>query len=51
MSLLIGLGDAFTHNKQHWVVVDIKGNDIICKNKVTGAVVTFSKETIIDSLK
>lgn len=49
--ILVGVGDAFTHNKQHWVVHDIDGDKIICKNKVTGAIVSFDKEDVIKYIK
>ena len=43
---LIGVGDQFAYNKQHWMIIDIKGDKVVCKNKATAAVVEFYKEEI-----
>lgn len=49
--ILIGVGEAFTRGKEHWVVRDVRGNKLICKNKVTGAVAEFDKEDVIKYIK
>lgn len=46
MTLQIGVGDSFTIKKEHWMIVDVKENKFICKNKETGAVVEFDKDTV-----
>ena len=46
MTIQIGVGDAFTYNKEHWVVTDVKEKKFVCKNKATGAVVEFEKDTV-----
>lgn len=51
MTIQIGIGDAFTRNREHWVVTDVKENKFICKNKETGAVVEFDKETVKKYIK
>ena len=51
MEVHIGVGDAFTYQREHWMIIDIKGNDIICKNKDNGAVVVFSKDTVKKLIK
>lgn len=51
MIIQIGVGDNFTYNKEHWVIIDVKENKFICKNKITGAVVEFSKETVKKLIK
>ena len=51
MGMKIGVGDVFTLKKEHWSVIDVKGDIFICKNKNTGAVAEFNKETIKDLIK
>ena len=51
MTIQIGVGDAFTYNKEHWVVTDVKENKFICKNKDNGAVVEFDKDTVRKLIK
>ena len=46
MDMLIGVGDTFTAKKEHWVVTDVRGDVFVCKNRDSGAVVEFNKETI-----
>ena len=35
----IGIGDSFTYKRNHWMVIDVKNEKFICKNKGNGAVV------------
>ena len=51
MTIQIGIGDSFTRNREHWYITDVKENKFICKNKETGAVVEFDKETVIKYIK
>ena len=51
MTIQIGIGDTFTRNKEHWFIVDVKENKFVCKNKETGAVVEFDKETVKKYIK
>ena len=51
MGMKIGVGDVFTLRKEHWLVIDVKEDVFICRNKNTGAVVEFNKETIKDLIK
>ena len=44
--IYIGIGDSFTYKREHWIVADIRGNEYVCENKDTGAVVKFSKDVI-----
>ena len=42
----IGIGDSFTYKREHWVIVDVRVDEFVCKNKDTGAVVKFGKDVI-----
>lgn len=46
MGMKIGVGDSFTYDKEHWTISDVKENVFICRNKKTGAVVEFNKDTV-----
>lgn len=46
VSIHIGIGDSFTYKREHWVIVDIRADEFVCKNKDTGAVVKFGKDVI-----
>lgn len=46
MAVHVGVGDVFTKQKEHWIVVDVKGDKFVCKNKDNGVVVEFDKETV-----
>jgi hypothetical protein len=47
----IGIGEAFTYNKEHWMIVDVKEGMFVCKNKRTGAVVEFDREKVKKLIK
>lgn len=47
----IGIGDSFTYKRNHWMVIDVKNEKFICKNKGNGAVVEFDKETVKNLIK
>ena len=47
----IGVGDVFTLKKEHWMIMNIKGDIFICKNKNTGIIMEFNKKTIKDLIK
>ncbi len=47
----IGIGDSFTINKEHWIIISIKDNEYTCKNKISGAVVKFNKDVLINQIK
>ncbi len=49
ISLHIGVGDSFTYKKEHWMIIDVRSGEYVCRNKITGAVVKFEKN-IIDSV-
>lgn len=51
MTIQIGVGDAFTYMKEHWVITDVKEGKFVCKNKDTCAVVEFDKETVRKLIK
>ena len=51
MTIQIGIGDTFTRNREHWYITDVKENKFICKNKETGAVVEFDKDTVRKLIK
>ena len=51
MTIQIGVGDSFAYNKEHWIVTDVKGNVLICRNKKSGAIVEFDKEDIRKLIK
>lgn len=51
MILQIGVGDAFTYKKEHWVIIDVKDNKFVCKNKDSGAVVKFDKDIVRGLIK
>ena len=42
----IGIGDSFTYQREHWMIVDIKEDSFVCKNKKTCAVVEFNKNVV-----
>jgi len=42
----IGIGDSFTYQREHWLIINVKNDVFVCKNKVNGAVVEFSKDAI-----
>lgn len=46
MMMQIGVGDVFTYGKEHWMIMDIKENMFVCKNKQSGAVVEFNKDIV-----
>ena len=46
MTVQVGVGDTFTHNSEHWVIIDVKDKVFVCKNKDTGAVVEFEKSIV-----
>ena len=46
MTLQIGVGDVFTYKKDHWMIVDVKEDKYVCKNKDNGAVVEFDKSVV-----
>lgn len=46
MKVQIGIGDSFKHNKEFWMIMNIKDDKFVCKNKNTGAVVEFNKEIV-----
>ena len=46
MELHVGVGDSFTKNKGHWVIIDVREGQFVCKNKETGAVVNFNKDIV-----
>ena len=46
MTIQIGVGDVFTHKKEHWVIVDVRDDVFVCKNRNTGAIADFDKETV-----
>lgn len=43
---MIGIGDTFKFNSEHWVIIDLRKDKAVCKNKDTGAVVEFDKELV-----
>ena len=51
MNIQIGVGDVFTYQKEHWIIIDVKEDKFICKNKDNGAVVEFNKETVRNRFK
>jgi len=51
MMMQIGIGDSFTYQREHWIITDVREDKFICKNKETGAVVEFDKETIRKYIK
>lgn len=48
---IIGVGDSFTYNKEHWVITDVKKNVFVCKNKDNNAVVEFNKDVVHKLIK
>ena len=48
---IIGVGESFTYNKEHWMITNVKDNVFVCKNKNTGATVEFDKETVKKLMK
>ena len=46
VSIHIGIGDSFTYKREHWVIVDVRADEFVCKNKDTGAMVKFGKDVI-----
>ena len=51
MMTQIGIGDSFTYNKEHWIISDVKENVFICRNKKSGAIVEFNKDTVRKIIK
>ena len=42
----VGVGDTFTYKKEHWMIIDVRANVYVCKNKDTSAVVEFEKDIV-----